>query len=54
MCVCAPVPVRVYLIGCVLEQVSQVDVLSLCRALSALCEDCYWMARGLPVAMGGR
>lgn len=48
-CVCAPV----YLIRCVLEQVSQVDAVSLCRALWALCEHCYWMARGLPVAMGG-
>lgn len=54
VCVHALVPICVYLIGCVLEQVSQVDVPSLCRALWALCEHCYWMARGLPVAMGGR
>lgn len=56
VCMCAVVRscACVYLIGCVLEQVSQVDVPSLCRALWALCEHCYWMARGLPVAMGGR
>lgn len=53
-CVCVLLCLCVYLIGCVLEQVSQVDVPSLCRALWALCEHCYWMARGLPVAMGGR
>lgn len=54
VCLCALVHARVCLIGCVLEQVSQVDVLLLSRALWALCEHCYWMARGLPVAMGGR
>lgn len=33
MCVCTLI--SVYLIGCVLEQVSQVDAASLCRALWA-------------------
>lgn len=47
VCVCALAPVMcVCLIGCVLEQVRQADVLLLRRALWALCERCYWMARG--------
>lgn len=40
--------------GSVLKQVSQVDAALVCRALWALYEHSYWMARGLPVAMGGR
>lgn len=53
-CICVCTLVSVYLIGCVLKQVSRVDVASLCRALWAPSELSYWMARGLPVAMGGR
>lgn len=51
---CAYVYVRARwgcLTGCVLEQVRLVDVALLCRASW---ERCYWMAGGLPVAMGRR